>query len=348
MKVARQPSGDFLSPESNATNPICYDFYMPGLLTHYCFAKHKVKSSSNLVYVGTQGPDIFFAYGNVPFTKREYKDRVPLFGNTLHAIDPAVPYYELFKIARESKDREILSEYLDGVLMHYALDLYVHPYVFYRSGWDADPEKYKKCLLSHNFFETFLDKAVMTQFCDKTKPHKTMPCSDEEAIAIDKMWMELNKRLSIIPQEYIEGSFVTALKDYRLIHRILLSKTGIKRGLIGLFLGKQSKAYAYSYPRNINQFGRNDYMNLGHSQWRIPSDGETRYDSLRNLFDFAYFKYTRLKSIKEKAMEGEDCLEEFKAETAGYTHNGNNVKDPVMKYFDLAWKDKKKPLDLVL
>lgn len=310
---------------------------MPGLLTHYCFAKYVAQRDEPLILVGTQGPDIFFSYGLTLKKKRKNTSLVHKFGSNMHFVDPSAAYYDFILLAKDSEHRELLSTYIDGILMHYALDSVAHAYVFCRSGWSKEKGKWLAYSCAHNYFETLLDKEVMKHFADDTKPHKVLPLSKEEASIISSYWCKLNEKHHIIEGELAPDGFSGGLEDYRFVERFLLSKAGIKRCFFRLFGKKKNKLFCYCYPRNTKEGEKYDLLNLKKSLWVNPVTEEEHHETMFEMMDIAYKKYLALKEIKEKALDGEEVYEDFEKVVNGYNHDGVPASNREMKHFIFAF-----------
>jgi hypothetical protein len=120
---------------------------MPAITTHYSFALEMGKLFPSAYpearYLGAQGPDPFFFYGQFPWKKRKNKKEIDAYGSLLHHIDIATrstPLSSKFMRRRE-KDKELLFAYIEGLFLHYVLDRDCHPYIFPKAGFSALPEE---------------------------------------------------------------------------------------------------------------------------------------------------------------------------------------------------------------
>ncbi len=113
---------------------------MPAAIAHRAFAlRLKGKDCPLGVLLGTEGPDPFMAYGMNPFRKKKDKDAVNPLGSLMHNTRLALVYAPMLSYAAsfpEGKTRALLLDYMEGLLYHFILDRRVHPYVFYRTGFD--------------------------------------------------------------------------------------------------------------------------------------------------------------------------------------------------------------------
>ena len=144
---------------------------MPGILAHYTFAKRYLPeeelSWEEAVLAGTQGPDPFMAYGTNPLRPRKDKKDVNPWGELMHHTPIENVYGPMLSEAQkaEGEQREFLFAYLDGLLMHFSLDRIVHPYVFYRTGFDENGKYAGIYIYYHGFFETLIAACITALVC---------------------------------------------------------------------------------------------------------------------------------------------------------------------------------------
>ncbi len=313
---------------------------MPALLTHYCFASEVLKEeATEAALVGGQGPDVFFFYGMLPWRKREVKGVVDAFGRRLHKIDPADFYPLLFKYASTSEDKEILSSYLDGLLLHYCMDRACHPYIFYKSGKSYDPKLSRLYSLSHMYFETLLDVIFRKRHKLKLRPDLTLKLGEKEATAISKMWAAAAKESDLV-DELPEDCFSGGVQDYKGLERFIVSKSGFKRFLIKLVFKKESEPWIMSYPRNLGKCKDIDFLNEKKEPWLDPVTGEERDSSFLDLWNQAALDFKAFRALKDKALEGKDVKEEMAKLTRGLNHDGAHDGD-IKSHFGLVWEVEK-------
>ena len=105
---------------------------MPSYSTHCIFARELLPQLYSYVdfalMVGTQGPDIFFFHRAFPWMPGKSMRKI---GSALHRSKPAdileaMRYY----CSKLSGQKDIAKSYVNGFIMHYALDRLCHPYVY--------------------------------------------------------------------------------------------------------------------------------------------------------------------------------------------------------------------------
>ena len=115
---------------------------MPAVIVHDTFALEMIPEDEKpyiaAVRSGTQGPDLFMAYGKNPFKKREDAKEIRPWGTVMHHTPVEDVYGKMMEYAntKEAGEKELLYAYIDGLLMHFSVDRVCHPYVFYRTGFD--------------------------------------------------------------------------------------------------------------------------------------------------------------------------------------------------------------------
>ncbi len=312
---------------------------MPALLTHYCFARRVLgEDAPKAALVGGQGPDVFFFYGRLPFRKRKPEGVVDVFGRRLHKVDPAAVYPHLFKLAAESNDKAMFSDYLDGLLLHYCLDRACHPYIFYKSGKSYDPKLSRLYSISHMYFETIIDVLISKKDGVGISPDRCLELDDSEAAGISLLWQRAEEEAKVtasLPGDCFSGG----LRDYRTLERLILSRSGIKRGLLKLFFGRVSEPYAMCYPRSLSGLGNIDFLNEAREAWLDPVTGVEHRESFEELMEKAKADFFALRAIKDEALEGEDLADvtaKMARLTGGINHDGSPL-DAVKTHFGLVW-----------
>lgn len=298
---------------------------MPAVITHYTFALETMLEADErykkAIFVGAQGPDPFFFYGQVPLRHRKGAEAVDTFGSDLHHVELSAPYYRLIEIARKSPDKDLLFAYIDGLLLHYCLDRNCHPYVFYETGYPEKPEDKKKFGISHMYLETIIDYLLGREKGTFRCPDVYLDLSKEDALKIGAMWSECNAA-TLKKEPFDEKSFYYALKDYRSALHAAFSKTGKKKALYKKLFGSVSHAWAMSYPQNLDDFKGIDFLNDSHKEWMDPVSGAVHRESWSDLMDKSAKDYERAHELLVKARSGAPIESELRAFVAGIDHDG--------------------------
>lgn len=257
---------------------------MPAALTHHILALRALESLPDVrpepFLLGAQGPDPFFYYATLPWGENSGKERINAVGERLHHTDVSVPYSTIYE--RGDEDGRSLVK---GLWLHYCLDRLAHPYVFYRSGFDAEGKLVGYYKFAHGKLEAYIDKLLAKREGQYRNPGRLFDFSSEEL-----------ERFSIL-FEGIEGAeardYLASVNAFCRTERFLFCRTGAKRILFRL-VGKYSLAYGMSYPASLRQAKELDVLNLSHSTWKVPESGEERTDSFPELLDQALLDYLRI------------------------------------------------------
>ena len=296
---------------------------MPGILAHYTFAKRYLPEEElpweEAVLAGTQGPDPFMAYGTNPLRPRKDKKDVNPWGELMHHTPIENVYGPMLSEAQkaEGEQREFLFAYLDGLLMHFSLDRIVHPYVFYRTGFDENGKYAGIYIYYHGFFETLIDESIAKKDGLFIRPDKAMgQLSKKQQAWASKLW----KDSATVPLK--ETAFEESYREYNQVSRLLWSKKGIKRALLKPLLGAKSKPYSLIYPPSLKPFEALDILNESHSAWKDPVSGEERLSSVEDLFEQAHQDFLEVHGWLLKAKQGKDVTLDLKDWAKNLDHDG--------------------------
>jgi hypothetical protein len=158
---------------------------MPACLAHYQFGQDVLKSLDATIRqialtfkpeydCGLQGPDIFFFYQ--PYRRNSVFD----YGAKRHG-EPGVRMFA--PIMEKTRDKAALS-YLLGLLCHYALDKWCHPYVYRHSRGDVKLAR----SYEHQRMEAAFDKHIALKH-GLTKPrHRFLPAASLDNEAMVSLW----------------------------------------------------------------------------------------------------------------------------------------------------------------
>lgn len=315
---------------------------MPAVITHYTFAKEITGGKGEHIdafYLGTQGPDPFFFYGQIPWKPRKGKKEIDGFGRDLHHIDIAPVYNELIKYALASPDKEMLWVYIQGLFAHYSLDRRAHPYIFVKAGFsDHNPEK-KLFSSAHCRFEAIIDLLLGQQDGTfKRCPASYMNISKHDLLAISEMWSEVNKKTLKKPL-LDKMSFYHGVHDYQSSLRMTNFPTLWSWLFLHVLLGGKSLPTQMHYFIHLPKKYRNlDFFNLKKADWPSYVTGASRNESFFDLWNNAKEDVREVGAILEKAKNGEAVLAELEKFVDNINHDGLSIGES-MKFMDPIWPE---------
>lgn len=303
---------------------------MPAILTHYSFALEMLSSCSEVhkkaIFIGTQGPDPFFFYGQLPW-KRRSDDRLDVnaFGSSLHHINIAPIYQTMMKIASESIDKDLYFAYIEGLWLHYCLDRECHAYIFPASGFSDDPIESKRYSVLHTYFETMIDSLIgEKEGIYSTRPQKYLSLSNQDLLKISLLWFQTNQE-TVHDSSIKERSFYDSLHDYRSVLRLTNTPHYFSKTFIRLLSGKDSLPSAMNIPKHIpSKFKTIDFLNVSHSSWPDMVNGKKRTESFDDLMNLAKKDFVYVHSLIQKAKDGENVLNELNLFVNSICHDGCN------------------------
>lgn len=233
----------------------------------------------------------------------------------------------MMKYASESKDKELLFDFIEGLLLHYVLDRNCHPFVFSITGYgvEGDSKKKKKYYSAfHTKIESAIDKIYATeQGVYEECPVKAFQISDEDLMKISRMVYEANNQSEKAPG-IKEDSFYLSVKDYKDVMHFINKPHGLKRLFLRLFFGKDSTAFALNYPRGLMKtYGTVNFVNEEGNAWLDPVSGKKRNESFHDLMDKAKKEYEYdILPLLDKAKNGIDISNELHKFYDGIDHDG--------------------------
>lgn len=291
---------------------------MPGICTHYCFAKSLESQVTCFepFALGAQGPDPFFfrAFYPNPFIRRRLK--MSMYGSYLHRIDPTDLWVKMIDFTKEDEE---LYMYVVGLLAHYCVDRVFHPYVYYRTGFDENGHLRHGFAYYHLYLEALLDRHMLNQHGIDGYTHEFI-----------KAPKELTKRISMIyvaadPERTSKNCYHHALTTWRIANRTLKSKKGKKRKFWKIF-GKKSMLYAFSLPSDTKEGDALDVANLSHHEWKNPDTLEIHHESTDDLFLIASQQFEEGKAIFDRIRNGEEeAKEDLRRFVASQDHSGTRT-----------------------
>jgi len=269
---------------------------MPGFLTHYIGGQSALESvdreisdyiapMANLFNLGTQGPDIFFYYISGSLSKR-----IRGVGSQMHDADLGLFFMHLADIVKETADsdkRQIIFAYTAGFLVHYAVDVSTHPYVYAKT---ANPTAIKEAS-HHRHFETSVDVLMLSRIYSK-RPNDY---KQWQLILPEKVHKEIAAAAAseAIRQVYSRDinprDIYRAMGEMAQFTRYLQSKTGRRKRWVGGVEQLVLRAKVISALTHMQEVTDGmDYLNEKNAPWSPPWSPDITYtESFAELFESA-------------------------------------------------------------
>ncbi len=306
---------------------------MPALICHWLFADAALQAKScptfsakerQFVYLGAQGPDPFYFNGQLPWARHSKTATTSrAFAGLCHSSYPEFWLEPLLKGLKQAAiDLQAPAQALIyGFFLHYMLDRLAHPYVFSKSGFDAQGELSPPWNIRHAWFETLLDLSFL----------QTSSCTDQNRCK--KSWKLLHaetkklKKLShfvysMFPQHILPQSFYISCRDMQAVFRTLYDPHGIKRALFKKFTAAESLPMAYISPIQLSEQTKQFVLGLDGRPWLDPVSGEERQESFGQLYSLAVEDLQELNQLWPDFIVGKN-LDAIKTSfSRGINHDG--------------------------
>lgn len=273
---------------------------MPAFSSHYIFAKELMDSieqkadfelNKDAVFLGTQGPDIFFFARIFPWMIG--KPMVKL-GSKMHRTKPSLILENMRDYCQKSLNSDTAKSYSYGFIMHYALDSTCHPFVYSLENKITKGKPFLNPHSVHNVIEFSMDSFLLNKRLGIEKPYKY---DIAETITTKPDVTEEVARLytCLLPELYgyktNEKQIITAINDTRYFQRITIDKTGIKKAILKPFelivspVTHNYKLTAFIRPRDLEKSIK--YGNIDNNKWKYPAADIVSTKSFEQLFDQA-------------------------------------------------------------
>ncbi len=277
---------------------------MPAFSTHYFFASDmmpylkknmRFKLNEDAVYMGAQGPDIFFSHRAIPLFWRGKTLRKA--GSVLHRSKCGELLDEMTKYCKNESERpDIAKSYVCGFILHYALDRCAHPYIYEKQNEVMEERHYKNAPSAHNIVELSIDSVMVEERLGIQKPLSAKTAfmfkfNEEELSEAAKTAAEMapsvsNPKFTVLDVE-------TALMDEARIQGVLSDKTGLKK-ILAVILETLASPFTGSFKISsmfrTNKLGyAKQFLNLERNAWCSPYDEakKQRNESFYDLYNKA-------------------------------------------------------------
>ena len=254
---------------------------MPANLTHLYFAKKVfpllaqhfpfIQRYEPALLLGTQGPDPFFFYGKLPWLPCTDRSDVHAFGHHLHSQTGNEALQPLLLAAQSDLDRT----YIIGAMLHFVLDCIIHPFVFYRSGFDASGELSGSYRNFHSHYESMMDLELVEQL----PSNWTLRSSETYDLRAD--WLKnisqlYHRAYPTISDTHFQHGTIHMREIFRVVHHPIAS-----------FIGKNAMSIILAMSLRTPLQPKFDYLNSTQSTWYHPCTFEKSNASVWTLIEHA-------------------------------------------------------------
>ena len=273
---------------------------MPAYSTHYIFAKELKEEIENCIdfklndaalFIGTQGPDIFFDHRVMPWMIGKSMRKI---GSLLHRAKPSDILDKMREYINLSESKDIAKSYAAGFILHYALDRSCHPYVYALQNKMVEKYPHLNSHTAHNTIEFSMDTYLLTK---RLKAENAYLFDTEGTIIFNEAELdELAKMISYVTsnvtnKQVTPNDVKTAIKDLKYIQKLTTDKSGKKENLVKIIDGivapflNNFKFSALMRPKDLEKAKK--YGNIENRNWRSPYAPGVRTESFFDLYRLA-------------------------------------------------------------
>lgn len=300
--------------------------------------KEAIASYPRSFLLGSNGPDILFYYKVFPWQDQKLNKIIANYGSIVHEKNIDAFYDEMFlqlSQIKNSQRQEVLISYVAGHLLHWALDVLAHPFVFYRSGPLSGESEYW-----HYRYESMLDALMVTYYKDKklsdVNVKKFVDVSEEERRYIATFYQQ---SLAKVHGIYVRPDVIeSAIISFKQILTFLYDPHNLSTPIIQTLENKFAKPWAFSsHVVNSKIEAEYDVLNLKREMWCNPCDDTIcSNQSFIDLYEESIDLGVSLLEAFEKVLKGErDNLHDM---IQNRRYDSGLKSDREMKYFNPVYK----------
>jgi hypothetical protein len=277
------------------------DIYMHSRLTEKLIQSYSGNIDQDIAFLASQGPDPMY----YKMTK-EYTN----IADDIHRYDTAQFMQTMVNYVKDNPSIETKS-FLFGFISHYAMDVKIHPYIYYHVGqYDKDlPETYHMRGL-HLKFERSVDclliqkeLGIPSRKMNLTKKHFTL--KEAPQVVNELMAHTLNKQFKITNGYEIYDSSVKVM--YKVLKYIVTDRFGIKKQLYKILdMFNKTTDLMKQDLSMFHHLEKYDYHNDSQKEWKHPITGEVFTKTVQDLFEEAYQFASDLIQKTDQYLSGED------------------------------------------
>lgn len=320
---------------------------MPNVITHNLMAeevsrlvktpriKTAIQKYKKVFLLGSSGPDIFFYYNQYPWTNQALAKETHAIGNRVHTENINAFYQRGIELIRREKRSSVVDiqlAYLAGHLMHWALDVCAHPYIFNQSG---DLDGPAPACYWHFRMESMIDTLMLQEIKDipLTMYHPAMffKLNDLERQVVSQWYASILNDVfnENITRQRIEGCITTGYEILGLLH----DPSGRKFKTLRIAEKAMGKTWAFTSHVVLGQADhKHDILNLNHREWSHPADPTRRSTaSFVDLYEQSILLGQEALDTLGQVLEDESLSMDSVLQNRSYD-SGDDLRSPFINY----------------
>ena len=258
---------------------------MPSFVSHNIFAKELRNSLNNGAKDITERYNLIYEMSAQSFDLLKYSFKknkeCTRLCKTAHRINVNRYFEELIKIAKETKNEELIA-FIFGSITHNILDANLHPYIVYKTGIYNHTKERLKYRGLHTLIETKYDMFNYQRYYQKTILHKNVKNEFFPPFSVSKETIDNINQVFQNIYQFDGGTYL--FYGYKCARKIV-NIARVPNVLNTIYYNLPNKKYLRGYmyeKRNITY----DFLNINHHNWVYPSDNTiVKNDSLIDLYN---------------------------------------------------------------
>ena len=228
-----------------------------------------IKDNQQLFNLGCEGPDIFFYNDFWPWISNK---RGPELGKKLHQQRIIELFDNSLSFLAKNQTREDypkLFAYLSGLIVHYALDKKIHPFIYQET--DNYPE-HKRLELN---IDTYLSNKYWHKKAAQLTPHKAIDVGADLPQIIKDYYTFL---LAKFNYNFAAEVLTDAYQDFKQVFSLFHSRWGIKKSLFKLInplVSFDLSTLIYPQETNYKLLANEDYTRVEELLLESVKDAQT-------------------------------------------------------------------------
>jgi len=309
------------------------DIYLHARLAEEVMKDIDISLKKDLVYLGAQGPDPLY-YQATGDNAKDYK----YLADRIHDTDTQTFLIEMTNYLKENYSEMLFSHYL-GFICHYALDVKIHPYVYYNVGiYRKDKPETNEYKGLHFKFERSIDACMIEKEqkmkANKFKVHKAY--FNHVEIPLDILFM-IETAVNKTFDKNSAGTMyeIGAKKMFKNIKSFVYDPFGIKKQVLkvaSLFMKTELEMPDLSFFNHIENY---DFLNESKKTWYHPLSNIPSNSSVEELFNEAkVFAHEIIKNVREYLLDSEKVDLKTVFTNLSFNSGMNCDLKEEMKYFN--------------